>query len=250
MGLEILSYQQFATMDPPLPHGSFARGGGVSVGPYDSLNLSYGVGDDPDRVGENRRRIREALGLRALVSCRQIHGTGIYVLREPLTADLEVAGYDALISPWPQIGLLIQQADCQAVMLHDPRLGVAANIHVGWRGSVAKIIARVLALMVAEFGCRPRELVAAISPSLGPCCAEFINYRRELPPEFHPYRLGADHFDFWAISREQLRQEGVPDQHIATAGICTRCNTNYFSHRRDGRCGRNGSVIAPRTSSP
>jgi len=249
MGLEIITYQQFAATDHTLSHGTFARGGGISCAPYDSLNLSYGVGDDPGKVAENRRRVRAALGLRALVSCRQVHGTGIYLLREPVTADLELAGYDALISPWPQVGLLIQQADCQAVMLHDPRLGVAANIHVGWRGSVANIIARVLALMVAEFGCRPREMAAAITPSLGPCCAEFINYRQELPLEFHGYRLGTNHFDFWAISRDQLRQEGVPDHHIETAGICTRCNPNYFSYRRDGLCGRNASVIAPRTFS-
>ncbi|MFU8819153.1 MAG: polyphenol oxidase family protein [Desulfurivibrio sp.] len=250
MNIAIHTYRHFAAPDRLLPHGSFARSGGVSPDPYDSLNVGYGVGDAPEQVRENRRRICEALGLKALVSSRQVHGKGVYLLREPVAGDLELEGYDALISACPGIGLLIQQADCQAVMLHDPRLGVVANLHVGWRGSVANIIGEVLALMVGELGCRAGEILAAISPSLGPCCAEMVNYRRELPSELHGYRAGEHHFDFWAISRAQLKAGGLLPHHIETAGICTRCNPAYFSHRREGRCGRNASVIAPGTARP
>ena len=244
MEVKVHTYRLFSQRERPLPHGSFTRSGGVSPLPYDSLNVGKGVGDDPELVAENRRRIGRHLGCKALLSARQVHGSGVYLLRQPINQDLEVEGYDALVSPWPGVGLMIQQADCQAVLLHDPRRGVTANIHVGWRGSVANIIGRVVTLLVEKLGCRPVDLLAAVSPSLGPCCAEFVNYRLELPLELHPYRIGEHYFDFWAISRAQLEAAGVEPRHIETAGICTRCHPAYFSYRRDGLCGRNASVIA------
>jgi copper oxidase (laccase) domain-containing protein len=94
----------------------------------------------------------------------------------------------------------------------------------------------------------PANLLAVISPSLGPCCAEFIHYKNELPAWMHAFQIRPHHFDFWAISRKQLLDAGVLPGHIDTAGLCTRCNSRFFSYRRarataDGITGRNGSVI-------
>jgi hypothetical protein len=100
--------------------------------------------------------------------------------------------------------LLIQTADCQAVMLFDPDKRVAANIHCGWRGSVADIVGRTVA-HGRRIRLRPGRMVAAIGPSLGPCCAEFVNYKQEIPRHsLWPFRVGWHHFDFWRISRHQL----------------------------------------------
>lgn len=242
--MKIVRYHKFSQLTSPPLQGSFTRWGGVSSGPLAELNVGAAVGDDPERVAENLRRIRRALGLEVLASARQVHGARVAVVAASPAEDLELEGYDALVSACPGVGLLIRQADCQAVLLYDPVRRVAANIHAGWRGSAANIIAATVGTMTREFQCRPDDLRAAISPSLGPCCAEFVNHRWELPPEFQAYQVRPDFFDFWAISRDQLQAVGLRAARIEQAGICTRCHPDFFSYRRDPGCGRNCSVIA------
>lgn len=232
----------------PVPHGMFTRRGGTGDRAYDSLNLSFGVGDCAKVVLNNRERIKQQLKIRHLVSSNQVHGDSV-ALVESVDKDHELADYDALITNQPGVGLLIQQADCQAILLHDPIQEVIAAVHNGWRGSVANIIGRTIGLMEQNFGVHPSDIRAVISPSLGPCCGEFINYRKELPVQFHSFQPTENHFDFRAISRSQLNQAGVGDTNIEICSICTACNTEYFSYRRarksgGGRTGRNGSVIA------
>jgi len=219
------------------------RRGGVSPAPYDSLNLSFGVGDTDEKVLENRQRLKAALGIPVLASARQVHGDAVWVIDAPLDQDTELAGYDALVTNQPGVALLVQQADCQAVLLHDPVRQVVAAIHAGWRGSVANIIGKTIRTMHEQFGTAPADLMAGISPSLGPCCAEFVNYRNELPESFHGYQVAPNHFDFWAISRDQLREAGVLSTHIELAGICTKCSPDHFSFRRERVTGRFGSLI-------
>jgi len=235
---------RFRLFDSTVAHGSFSREGGVSPAPWASLNVSFGVGDVPEAVTENRERIRRALGLDALVSARQVHGETVAVVREGLAPHEEIPACDSLITDRPGLGLMIQQADCQAVLLHDPAAGVVANIHAGWRGSVANLIGKTIRRMSEDFRCRPSSLKAAISPSLGPCCAEFQNYLRELPEPFHRHESKPLHFDFWAISREQLTSAGVRPEQIEVAEICTVCSSTHFSYRRERQTGRCASVIA------
>ena len=231
------------------PHSMFSRLGGCSTGPFASLNLSFGVGDDPDLVRRNRQLVLRALGCGQLLSLGQVHGERVLAVKEKPQQE-EYHGYDAVITNLPGLALLIQQADCQAVLLHDPVQKAIAAIHCGWRGSVAGIIGKTIARLQAEFAVDPANLRAVISPSLGPCCAEFIHYRKELPRWMHAYETAnkAAHFDFWAISRKQLTDTGVPKAQIDTMGVCTRCCRDYFSFRRakletGGICGRNGSLI-------
>ena len=220
-----------------------SRAGGVSAAPYDLLNLSFGVGDADENVRENRQRLKAALDVSVLASARQVHGDQVWVIDGPLAQDTELAGYDALVTDQAGIGLLIQQADCQAVLLHDPVRRVVANIHAGWRGSVAGIIGKTIRIMTERFGTDPADLVAGISPSLGPCCAEFVNYHLELPQSLHGYQVASNRFDFWAISRDQLTEAEVLSSRIEIASICTKCSPDYFSFRRERVTGRFGSVI-------
>lgn len=222
---------------------TFSRHGGASEAPYHSRNIGLHVGDEEERVLQNRALIKEELGLVRLVSAKQVHGDSILNVDWLPDADVEHAGHDALMTNIPEVGLMIQQADCQAVMLYDPEHGAVANIHSGWRGSVANIIAKTVTAMTVAYGTRPASLFAAISPSLGPCCGEFVNYQQELPPAFHGYQAQPNHFDFWAISRDQLRDTGVRIEQIEIAGCCTVCDGNYFSYRREGVTGRFASVI-------
>jgi YfiH family protein len=140
--------------------------------------------------------------------------------------------------------LTILVADCQPVMLYDPVRAVVANIHSGWRGSIADIIGRTVAVMKERFACRPAEIIAGIGPSLGPCCAEFVNYRQEIPEALWSYQVSDNHFDFWALSRDQLVWAGLLPEHIETGGICTRCHSDlFFSYRAAQQTGRMAAVI-------
>jgi len=231
----------------PVPHGCFTCAGGVSAPPFASLNLSYSTGDRAEQVAMNRSLALRALGLAHLISVKQVHGDQILLAGDE-HLDREPAGYDAIISDRPDTGILIQQADCQAILLWTSRPRVIAAIHCGWRGSVQGIIGKTIDALRHQYGVHPGSLRAVISPSLGPCCAEFINYRSELPEWMHAYQVRANYFDFWAISRRQLQEAGVEDPRIDLGGLCTRCNEQFFSYRRavstaDGITGRNGSMI-------
>jgi hypothetical protein len=231
-----------------LTHAVVSRSGGSSRRPYNGCNVSLGVGDNAEAALANRERLRQITG-GVHVYTRQNHGTAIAeVTRQSLTPGASIVtapqAADALISDVPGVRLLIQTADCQAVMLVDGDARVVANVHCGWRGSVADIVARTVARMVSRFDCHPARMMAAIGPSLGPCCAEFINYEKEIPRRLWPFRVGRHHFDFWRISRHQLTSAGLPDSQIYGSGICTRCNPHlFFSYRADRDTGRFAALI-------
>jgi YfiH family protein len=231
---------------PELLHGFFTRRGGVSLAPYDSLNLSLSGGDRREAVSANRRRLQQALGLIRLASANQVHGRGeIVVTESPAESDWEMATADILFTDRPGVGLLIKQADCQAVILYDPGRRVVANVHCGWRGQVQNVLGAAVTRLTAGYGCRPADLYAAISPSLGPCCAEFRNFRHEFPPELWRYEVRPHYFDLWQLSRDQLHAAGLKPENIEVAGLCTRCRSEeFFSYRRDKVTGRQGTVIA------
>lgn len=229
-------------------YGFFTCHGGESGGKYSSLNVGLHVGDEEPAVYANREIIKKKMGVSFLLSALQVHGTKIHVQNETPTKDLEVLECDALITAQKGVALMVQHADCQAVLLYDSVAGVVAAVHNGWRGSVQNILAEVVAVMVRDYLSKPEDVQAIVGPSLGPCCAEFRNYENELPEEFTRFQTHKNHFDFWQISRAQLRKEGLQAAHIAITGHCTRCSTDYFSYRRavqtgDGVTGRNGSVI-------
>ncbi|MBA3022704.1 MAG: peptidoglycan editing factor PgeF [Proteobacteria bacterium] len=240
---KLLPYVPFSSWNR-VAGGFFSRHGGRSRTPFAALNVSYGVGDDPSQVDSNRKLIKEALGLNCLVSARQVHGDEIAVIDTPVADDHEHSGFDALITNQPGVGIMIQQADCQAVVLYDSKKRVVANVHAGWRGSVANIVAKTIEEMNSQFGCEPSQIKAAISPSLGPCCAEFVNFAVELPESFHQFQITPNYFDFWAITRSQLQDAGVIPGNIQAAGVCTRCDHNYFSYRRTPSTGRCATVAA------
>ncbi|PID40728.1 MAG: multicopper polyphenol oxidase [Proteobacteria bacterium] len=241
---------RFAALDrlPGVVHAFSSRLGGTSRTPYESLNLSSGAGDMATAVHANRDRFYGLTGGRH-VYARQCHGTAVGVVdRQVLDDESPIRTHepavDALITNVPGVFLVIQTADCQAVMVVDPWRKVVANIHCGWRGSVAGIIGATIARMVDDFGCRPSGMTAVIGPSLGPCCAEFVNYHQEIPRKWWPFRIGRHHFDFWAINRQQLVSAGLTSGRIFFGNLCTRCNTHLlYSYRSERVTGRMGALI-------
>lgn len=234
---------------PEIRHGIFTRRFGCSTGPFESLNVSFGLGDKASHVKANRRVIARAIGSKNLIYAQQVHSDQILILNsEKLISDgdsEQVLGTgDALVTDASGKFLTTQLADCQSILLYDASLRVVANIHSGWRSSIRNIAGRTVGVMQKRFKCRPADIIAGIGPSLGPCCAEFVHYRSEIPEIFWKHKTANDHFDFWAISRDQLTDAGVPRENIEISNICTRCNTAvFFSYRGEGRTGRFASVI-------
>lgn len=151
---------------------------------------------------------------------------------------------DALVTDIAGLHLVIQVADCQPLLLYDPVQNVIANVHSGWRGSVLNIIGSVVEIMAQRFGCQAQNMIAGVGPSLGPCCAEFVNFRKELPESFWKFQTGHNRFDFWEISKNQLIEAGVFETNISLSRICTPCNTNlFYSYRREKVTGRFAAVI-------
>lgn len=236
--LEFPRLQAIATVR----HAVFLRHGGNSPAPWDSLNLANNVGDDEKWVETNRSTIQSILQAKRLVSCLQEHKTKALFIQEE--SDLSIAGTaDILFTDKIGIALSIQHADCQAAIFYDPRHHALAVVHAGWRGSAANIYSAAVSGMQQRWDSRPSELIAAIGPSLGPCHAQFIHWRSELPEELWPFQCAPDYFDFWALSQTQLIQCGLKENNIEIARICTFCQAqDFFSYRRCSLTGRHATV--------
>ncbi len=227
-----------------LVHGVFTRLGGVSNPPFASLNISPDVGDRPEHVKGNIGKIKDAMGAEHLISMTQSHGDGIEVLHEGnLGAYDEIPSVDAVITNIPRIALLVKQADCQGVFILDPVKKVVANVHCGWRGNVHNILGKVVNRMEASFSCNGSDMLAAIGPSLGPCCAEFVSHKEIFPATFKEFMVRENYFNLWLLSLRQLVQAGLKAGNIELAEICTRCRSDlFYSFRGEGKTGRFGSA--------
>lgn len=234
--LEFNLFQEF----PDVKHAVFLRHGGLSEGPFTSLNAGGGTGDDEKNIDLNRAKMRKHLGCKTLVSGKQVHG--IQVQLAPLEKGNEEC--DGLITQAKNAGLFIKHADCQAVIFYDPIEKAVGCIHAGWRGNIQNIYGQAIAKMRQEFGSKPENIFVGISPSLGPCCGQFIHYEREIPQQFWSFQIRPLYFDLWEMARTQLLQAGILPHHLEIAPICTFCNpADFYSYRRDKPTGRNATVV-------
>jgi polyphenol oxidase len=220
------------------------RRGGVSAAPFESLNLGAHVGDSAEAVRENRRRLRAAARLPAEpVWLSQQHGTNVLDLDR---ANDPPAGADASFTRRPGRVCAILTADCMPVLLaSDSRDGVAAA-HAGWRGLAAGVIeATVQALALP-----PQSLLAWLGPGIGPAHFEIgADVREELlraDPQadaaFERNARGRYMADLAALARRRLERLGIA--RIYGGDACTyAAPEEYFSYRRDGRTGRQATLI-------
>jgi YfiH family protein len=148
----------------PARHGFFTRRGGVSTGPYASLNGSLSGGDAPDLVQINRDRVAQHLGARTMVGVTQVHGAAVAVVTDAWPPGAGPRA-DAMVTARPGVALGIITADCTPVLLADPVAGVIGAVHAGWRGAVAGVLEATVAAMV-QLGAAPGRIAAAIGPCI------------------------------------------------------------------------------------
>lgn len=212
------------------------RNGGVSEGPFASLNLGLLTADEEEHVAENRRRACAAIGADAarLAMNRQVHGAAVHRAE----AGSRGAPGDGLWTDEPGVPMLKLTADCLPIALARangaPRL---ALLHAGRKGLLDGIVASGVAALA------PGPLVAAIGPGIGPCCYEVGDeivdaYRAR----FGEGVVRGRNLDLWRAAELALREAGV--ERIERLDLCTACNpADFFSHRRDaGVTGRQGVI--------
>ncbi len=231
------------------------RRGGVSAGPYASLNLGLHVGDDPHAVVENRRRAAGALGvtLDDLVVGAQVHGRQVAVVgpaecgRGARAAADALDGVDALVATDAGVTLVTLVADCVPVVLVDPVARVVATAHAGWRGTVARVLDAALSAM-GGLGSSPADTVAALGPAVAPerypVGPEVARAARSgLGEATAAAALAPDGHDRWRFdlceaNRRVLVDAGVPADQVLLAAVPTGAPGPFFSDRQQRPCGR------------
>lgn len=235
------------------------RRGGVSAGPYASLNLGDHVGDDHEAVLENRRRLCAALRVDRLTVADQRHGARVAVIDAALAgrghdgaADARAAlpGTDAMVTSAAGVALATIVADCAPVVLHDPVRRAVGVAHCGRRGAVLGTLPATVRTMEQAFGCRPGDLLAGIGPAIGADSYEIGDAEAaQVAAAFGeaaasgglltPTRPGHCTFDLVAALRIQLREAGVGDGNVHSMGVDTLTSTaDFFSDRAARPCGR------------
>ena len=242
-------------------HAYTTRRGGVSLAPYDCLNMGLHVGDKADRVIANRKRVCRLLGadISQMVAGRQVHAAKVVTVgtsdcgRGALSWDDALPGVDGLVTEEPGVLLSSYYADCVPLFFVDPVRKVVALAHAGWKGTVLGIGAKTVKHMQSKHGCDAGDIIAAVGPSIGICCYEvdepvIKQVEKCLPGNyglFHSGKPGKWWLDLKEVNRRMLINAGIRPANITLTGYCTSCRKDlFFSHRGEsGRTGRMASLI-------
>ncbi len=199
----------------------------------------------PVELGIPVQGARGAIRSSWMLSVEQVHGTDVLVVDRALSsADRFHGGWDALVTDQPGLMVAVRTADCVPVLVHDPKRRVVAAIHAGWRGAVAGIIRKTIALMAARFGSAPEHLRLSIGPSAGVCCYEVDEPVLDLLRQEFRYwekvvrspRSGKAYLDLKTLIREQAQAAGTSPESITAVNLCTICHEDlFFSYRREGK---------------
>ena len=254
-----LLYYTFPAFDamPFVRHGFSTRLGGVSIGKFASMNLSFTRGDEEEAVLENFRRFCAAIHVKPqdVVVSAQTHTVNIYNATAAdrgrgITRAREYTDVDGLITDEPNVVLCTQYADCVPLFFVDPVKKVVATSHAGWRGTLGGIGRLTVERMCSDYGCLPENIRVGIGPSIGRCCFEVDD------PVFMPFAQsplfdegcytndgnGKYHIDLWEYNRRSVLSAGVKACNITVTDLCPRCHPSLlWSHRY---CGKDRGSLA------
>ncbi|MDO9534548.1 MAG: peptidoglycan editing factor PgeF [Bacillota bacterium] len=231
-----------------LKHGFSSRNGGVSKGPFVSLNLGFRGGDRSEAIHENRRRFLGLWGKKEedLICGEQVHGTEVFLVNESFAreANGQIPSTDALVTAQPGMLLGAFSADCLLAFFVEPSVPAIGLAHAGWRGTCMGIFDRVVNAMCLNFGARTDSIEVLLAPSIGACCYEVGKevldilsaspWREEivLCPGTRP---GHPFMDLQETNFNILCKAGIRAENIFRSDYCTHCNQHlFYSYRREG----------------
>ena len=249
-----LRYYQFDIFSKNVLNAVFTRQGGISPEPWNSLNLSISVGDDPARVAENRVHAFNSLGRNpaSLHDAWLIHGTDVIFADAPRSLDQPTQKADIIFTDNPEVSLFMRFADCVPLLFHDPKKNVIGISHAGWMGTVKGVAEVSVQAMEERYGSKPQDIVVGIGPSISVDHYEVgeevaIQFREKYGKDAEQVvqsRDGQIYLDLWTANALQLQKMGV--EQIQISGLCTACNLDdWYSHRAEkGKTGRFGALLA------
>lgn len=258
-------YLTFAPLSeiPFIRHGFTTRLGGVSEGCFQSLNLSYSVGDEKEKVDENYRRICKSLGMpyETVVATHQVHKTNVRLVNsndrgKGLFLPRDYEEIDGLITKDGGVPLATFYADCVPLYFVDTVNRAIGLSHSGWRGTVGRMGLQTVRAMEEAFGSKAANITALIGPSICRDCyevseevaGEFIReFEKELGNDYSSILTknpaGRYQLDLWEVNRLILKSAGLKKENIHVSGLCTCCHSELlFSHRASK--GRRGTLAA------
>ena len=237
-------------------HGFSLRYGGVSRAPYESLNLGRSVGDDPQSVADNHRRLAQAVGYapERLFELGQVHGRRVRAVAAAELPDaVRAESGDALCAHQAGVVVGIRSADCLPLLLADPETRAVAAVHAGWRGTVAGVVPAAVDALRTLSQAPSTRLLAALFPHIRSCCFEV---GEEVAQQLSAASRAQDvvlrsqrpkpHAELSRVVHAQLLAAGIEPARVDDVPGCTCCEAaRFFSYRRDGQAsGRHLAVIA------
>jgi len=220
------------------------RNGGVSGGVYESLNVSSNVGDDIRNIVQNRQKIADDNGflLENLVYMKQIHSNCVKKINNSFIN--EIKDCDGLITSKRKIPLMTMAADCAPILIYDREKKVVSAIHSGREGTKKEIVKTTLELFVNEYGSKAKNIQVSVGPSIGKCCYEVGDeIAWDMDKRYIYQKKQGFYLDIKQMLNDQLLNFGIKQENIQISPVCTCCDKNYFSYRRDGQCGRFCGII-------
>lgn len=255
-------YIQFKNLSATgiVKHGFSTRKGGVSTGIFSSMNLNFKRGDDPDAVLENYRRMAAALNMRVedMVLSDQTHTTNVRVITEEdrgkgILRPQDYSDVDGMITNVPGIVLVTSYADCVPLYFVDPVRKAIGLSHSGWKGTVGHIGQKTVWKMHEVYGSEPKDIVAAIGPSICQSCYEVSDdvaeaFRANFTADEAADILldkgnGKYQLDLWKANWYVLTDAGILPEHLSVTDLCTACHPDLlWSHRKTN--GQRGGLAA------
>lgn len=245
-----------------IKHGFSTRLGGVSEGYYQSMNLSYSVGDEKESVDKNYRIMCDSLDIKYedVVATHQVHKTNVRLITKEdkgkgLYLPRDYEEIDGFVTNTPGIPLATFYADCVPLFFVDTRTHAIGLSHSGWRGTVGKMGKATIDAMKKHFDTNPQDVIAVIGPSICKDCYEVdqtvykefekVFTSKELSEIIIKSNSTSDKYqlNLWEANKKILLREGLQDKNIHISGVCTSCNEELlFSHRASK--GRRGTLAA------